>query len=138
MFQLIPKLLSFLLTLMVLFYVFAMIGTELFAGKVYAGCCGDYYSNSTSVNRYYLNNFDNILMRSDLPFHHHLLTESSYVTLFELMVVNNWFVIMNGFVTVTGEWARIYFMVFYLVVVVRSSQENTTHNSPMTFAGGCT
>lgn len=70
------------------------------------GCegCGDYYSNSTTTNRYYLNNFDNIF--------------SSFVTLFVLMVVNNWFVIMNGFVAVTNEWARVYFMLFYICAVV--------------------
>ena len=43
----------------------------------------------------------------------------SYVTLFELMVVNNWHVIMNGFVAVTSEWSRLFFMLFYLVTVVR-------------------
>jgi len=42
----------------------------------------------------------------------------SFVTLFELMVVNNWFVIMDGFVAVTNDWARLYFMLFYICAVV--------------------
>ena len=55
---------------------------------------------------YYVNNFDNILR--------------SMVTLFELTVVNNWFIIMEGFAKVTGsEWRRIFFMTFYLMTMVR-------------------
>ena len=41
-----------------------------------------YYDRSTADGLYYLNNFDNLLR--------------SYVTLFELMVVNNWQVTMQG------------------------------------------
>eukprot|EP00056_Hartaetosiga_gracilis_P013036 m.211768 g.211768 ORF g.211768 m.211768 type:complete len:513 (+) comp13785_c3_seq63:1979-3517(+) len=67
------------------------------------GCCGDYYSGESSTQTYYLNNFDN------LP--------RAYVTLFELLVVNNWFVIMDGVVAVTSEWARIYFIGFYIIAV---------------------
>ena len=43
---------------------------------------GSYFDRSTADGLYHLNNFDN------LP--------SSYVTLFALMVVNNWHVIMQG------------------------------------------
>lgn len=52
---------------------------------------------------YQLNNFDNVLR--------------SYVTLFEQMIVNNWFVAMNGHVYMTNEWARVYFMLFFLFAV---------------------
>ncbi|PIO25427.1 hypothetical protein AB205_0181660 [Aquarana catesbeiana] len=53
---------------------------------------------------YYLNNFDNILI--------------SFVTLFELTVVNNWYIIMEGVTSQTSHWARLYFMVFYIVTMV--------------------
>ena len=43
---------------------------------------GSYYDRSSADGLYYLNNFDNLLR--------------SYVTLFELMVVNNWHVTMQG------------------------------------------
>eukprot|EP00039_Didymoeca_costata_P003861 m.70170 g.70170 ORF g.70170 m.70170 type:complete len:884 (+) comp12111_c0_seq2:340-2991(+) len=110
-FELLPQLLSFVVALALVFYTFAIIGMEQFGGTVHKGCCGSSYyggydanSTSTAADLYYLNNFDTIF--------------SSYVTLFELMVVNNWFVIMDGFVSVTSEWNRLYFMVFYLVTVV--------------------
>lgn len=76
------------------------------------GCCGPMYSGETSSQLYYLNNFDNIFR--------------SYVTLFELMVVNNWFIIMDGIVSVTSGWSRVYFMLFYIIAVVGNSW--TQHN----------
>ncbi|XP_058387456.1 two pore channel protein 1 isoform X3 [Diceros bicornis minor] len=53
---------------------------------------------------YYLNNFDNIL--------------NSFVTLFELTVVNNWYIIMEGVTSQTSHWSRLYFMTFYIVTMV--------------------
>jgi hypothetical protein len=130
-----PQLLGFLVSLMFVYYAFAIVGMEMFAGRVYPGCCGDYYTGNITENpssvlvaaacrpllssailmsscvsfhlfifsylpppprlwccRYFLNNFDNIFY--------------SYVTLFELMVVNNWFVIMDAYAVVTSEWSR--------------------------------
>lgn len=43
---------------------------------------------------------------------------NSYVTLFELMVVNNWYVIMEGHVRVTSRLSRIYFFLFYLSTMI--------------------
>jgi len=43
---------------------------------------------------------------------------SSWVTLFELTVVNNWYVIMEGHAAVTSPFARLFFMSFYLVTMV--------------------
>lgn len=119
-----PRLLSVGLLLLVIYYFFAVMGMEFFAHDVYPGCCntswygiGQLYAgpanssslNSTDgiVNMYYLNNFDNILR--------------SYVTLYVLMVVNNWFIIMEGFASEAGkyEWgARLYFMMFYIITLV--------------------
>ena len=107
---LVPKLVSFLVALGTVFYAFSIIGIECFAGTITTPCpnCSDqskdYYSNATSTDRYYLNNFDNIFR--------------SFVTLFELMVVNNWMVIMDGTVSFTNEWARVYFMFFYIIAVI--------------------
>ena len=42
----------------------------------------------------------------------------SIVTLFELMVVNNWFILMDGYASVASEWSRLYFMTFYIVTMV--------------------
>ena len=43
---------------------------------------------------------------------------NAFVTLFTLMVVNQWHVIAQGFVLVTSKWARIYFFTFHMVVVI--------------------
>jgi hypothetical protein len=44
---------------------------------------------------------------------------NSFVTLFTLMVVNNWFVIVQMFENVTGTvWTRLYFVIFYFLSVI--------------------
>ena len=54
------------------------------------------------ADKYYPNNFNDFL--------------SGIVTLFELMIVNNWFVIADGITAAYGsEYARAYFIGFWLV-----------------------
>ncbi|CAG2237789.1 TPCN1 [Mytilus edulis] len=36
----------------------------------------------------------------------------------QLTVVNNWFIIMEGYAHHIGEWSRVYFMLFYIVMMV--------------------
>jgi hypothetical protein len=44
---------------------------------------------------------------------------NSFVTLFTLMIINNWFVIVQMFVVVTGTvWARTFFVAFYFLSVI--------------------
>lgn len=68
----------------------------------------EFYKFSTNTNitlsYYYLNSFENLL--------------TSGVTLFELTVVNNWFIVMNGYVSVAHSYSRIYFITFYLFTMV--------------------
>eukprot|EP00039_Didymoeca_costata_P026845 m.16804 g.16804 ORF g.16804 m.16804 type:complete len:837 (+) comp5803_c0_seq1:169-2679(+) len=135
--HLLPKMARFLAALSIVFYVFAIFGMFLFANTVTEKCtcdtsilnasvledgtcanniCGASYNLCTDrinigpsgtrypcTGFYQLNNFNNILR--------------SYVTLYELMIVNNWYVIMNGHVAATGPWARAFFIVFFLVAV---------------------
>ncbi|XP_051776995.1 two pore channel protein 1 isoform X2 [Erpetoichthys calabaricus] len=75
MFELLPRMASLGLTLIIFYYSFAIVGMEFFAGVVYPNCCNtstvaDSYRlvNYTIGNRtvieegyYYLNNFNNIL-----------------------------------------------------------------------------
>jgi hypothetical protein len=63
-----------------------------------------YENGSSSNGYYYLNNFENVI--------------SSYVTLFELTVINNWYIIMEGYAVTTTQWSRIYFMCFYLTIMM--------------------
>eukprot|EP00069_Balaena_mysticetus_P021314 bmy_13618T0 len=118
MFELLPRMASLALTLLIFYYSFAIVGMEFFCGILYPNCCNtstvaDAYRwlNHTVDNRtvveegyYYLNNFDNIL--------------NSFVTLFELTVVNNWYIIMEGVTSQTSHWSRLYFMTFYIVTMV--------------------
>ncbi|XP_006640532.1 two pore channel protein 1 isoform X1 [Lepisosteus oculatus] len=118
MFELFPRMASLGLTLIIFYYSFAIVGMEFFAGVVYPNCCvnstvADSYrqvsitvGNRTVLDEgyYYLNNFNNIL--------------SSFVTLFELTVVNNWYITMEGVTSQTTHWSRLYFMTFYIVTMV--------------------
>lgn len=118
LFVIMPRMLNVGLFIMLLYYFFAIIGMEAFAFMVGPGpgCCkhyehpafdvSQYYNGETSTSdTYYLNNFNNILR--------------SYVLLFELMIVNNWYIAMNGFTSASGtQWTRVYFMIFFLVSVI--------------------
>eukprot|EP00092_Neocalanus_flemingeri_P012722 GFUD01013709.1.p1 GENE.GFUD01013709.1~~GFUD01013709.1.p1 ORF type:complete len:872 (+),score=167.61 GFUD01013709.1:299-2914(+) len=110
---LMPRLNSAMIILVLVFYFFGVIGVETFSKYQLQNCCKNttvepyynYADNSSGIGYYYLNNFNN------LP--------RAYVTLFELMVVNNWFIIMEGYASVTGtDWSRLYFMGFYLFTMV--------------------
>uniref|UniRef100_UPI00358DF891 two pore channel protein 1 n=1 Tax=Myxine glutinosa TaxID=7769 RepID=UPI00358DF891 len=119
MFELFPRMASLALTLMVFYYSFGIVGMEFFAGVLYPGCCNEssvaaYFNpvvrpgpkNGTEMGGglFFLHNFDNIL--------------NSFVTLFGLTVVNNWYITMEGVVSQTSRWSRLYFMIFYLVTMV--------------------
>ncbi|CAG9862413.1 unnamed protein product [Phyllotreta striolata] len=100
------------IVMMVMYYFFAIIGMELFSPYNLKNCCvnttvEDFYkSNGTSsgIGYYYLNNFSNLLI--------------SGVTLFELTVVNNWFIVMDAYASVANKYSRLYFMLFYLFTMV--------------------
>ncbi|XP_048482416.1 two pore channel protein 1 isoform X2 [Plutella xylostella] len=99
--------------MLVMYYFFAILGMELFAPYDLRNCCvnttvEDFYkysgNSSSALGYYYLNNFENLV--------------TSGVTLFELTVVNNWFILMNAYASVAGQFTRVYFMVFYLFTMV--------------------
>ncbi|XP_013381725.1 two pore calcium channel protein 1 [Lingula anatina] len=106
------RMVSLAIVMLLSFYFFSVIGMEIFAPYTdkMVNCCkntsvADYYTKTNSSDGfYYLNNFENVM--------------SSAVTLFELTVVNNWFIIMEGYASVVSEWSRIYFMLFYLSMMV--------------------
>nr|XP_023012709.1 two pore calcium channel protein 1-like isoform X1 [Leptinotarsa decemlineata] len=109
-----PLMWSTVVVMMVMYYFFAIIGMELFSGYDLRNCCvnstvEDFYKYSSNVTSsgigyYYLNNFSNILI--------------SGVTLFELTVVNNWFIVMDAYASVSNKYSRLYFMQFYLFTMV--------------------
>ncbi|XP_034045158.1 two pore segment channel 3 isoform X2 [Thalassophryne amazonica] len=111
-----PAILTFGQLIIVVYYIFAMLGMELFKGKVVffdadssdpaKAYCGNPQLKGTTFAQlnYCKNNFNNIV--------------SSFVLLLELTVVNQWHVLSSGFVAVTHVTARIFFVVFHIVVVI--------------------
>ncbi|XP_067355597.1 two pore segment channel 3 isoform X2 [Channa argus] len=102
--------------LQVVYYIFAMVGMELFKGKVNfydkdsadpaKAYCGNPLLQKTAFaeSDYCKNNFNNVV--------------SSFVLLVELTVVNQWHVLSSGFATVTHVSARIFFVLFHILVVI--------------------
>ncbi|KAJ7382109.1 Two pore calcium channel protein 1 [Desmophyllum pertusum] len=103
---LLPRMTRVALVILLLYYSFGIIGIECFSGLQLKDCCQNtsWEEEYKEDGYYYLNNFNDLL--------------HSYVTLFELTVVNNWFIIMEGIVFMTSDWARIFFMSFYIVTMV--------------------
>ena len=109
---LVPLFFSACLVIGVIYYFFSIIGMEIFGNYNLKHCCinttveqyFNYIPSSKFNSYYYYNNFDNIFVAG--------------VTLFELTVVNNWYIIMEAYAHVTGEPSRFYFISFYLIMMV--------------------
>nr|XP_060610465.1 two pore calcium channel protein 1-like [Anolis sagrei ordinatus] len=111
-----PTMLTFGGLVLVVYYIFSIVGMEIFQGKVkfFAGntttqhalyCGNPALKDSTFARaKYCKNNFNNIA--------------SSFIVLMELTVVNQWHVIASGFALVTHQAAKLYFITFHIVIVI--------------------
>lgn len=90
--------------LFTIYYVFAILGIEFFGGHITKDVIAE--KNILGVpNDYNLVNFNDLT--------------SSFVTLWALMIVNNWMVIVGMYCQVMGSnWWRVYFCIFYYFAVV--------------------
>jgi Ion transport protein/EF-hand domain pair len=102
-FALSPHMLYFLAVLLSIFYDFALLGSELFYGRL-SPFNPVLQAMPYGQLGYWANNFDSL--------------GSSLVVLFELMVVNNWNITMDAVVAVTHWSARFYFIAFYVLTVL--------------------
>nr|KAF6282939.1 two pore segment channel 1 [Myotis myotis] len=75
---------------------------EFFCGILYPNCC----NTSTVADAYRWRN---------RTVGNRTVVEDGY---FELTVVNNWYIIMEGVTSQTSHWSRLYFMTFYIVTMV--------------------
>ncbi|KAF0717242.1 Aste57867_2414 [Aphanomyces stellatus] len=93
-----------LLCMFCVMYLFALLGMQLFGGLISPDVMVSQFPSSpyTQAN-YTANNFNDVA--------------SGIVTLFELLVVNNWQVIVDGHVNVTSKYARWFFIAYYFVSV---------------------
>ncbi|KAG8123127.1 hypothetical protein E2320_018528 [Naja naja] len=108
--NIVPTMLTFGALILVVYYIFSIIGMEIFHGKIqfFAGnttspqamYCGNPVLSGTTFARakYCRNNFNDIV--------------SSFVVLMELTIVN------HGFALVTHESAKLFFIIFHIVVVI--------------------
>lgn len=103
--QLIPVLASYGLVLIVVYYVFAIVGMEAWAGEIYRdnpALVGTPYAESN----YFANNFNSFY--------------EAMILLFELTIVNNWQVNVGGFVAVSNNnrFVWVFFILFHLSSVI--------------------
>jgi two pore calcium channel protein len=101
--QLVPAFITLFGMLFALMTLYAQIGLQAFGGKIYVGN-PDLKNTNFAEHDYYVNNFNDYA--------------TAMVTLFELLVVNKWYVIMDGVVAATSKVFRLYFISFYAVAVV--------------------
>lgn len=108
MISIIPSLVIYATLIFTVYYVFSMIGMEIYSYKINnsnAYCGNIKLINSTFAELNYcklnFNTFPNTL-----------------VLMFVLMVVNQWSIIASGYVLVTSKWSRIYFVLFHSTCVV--------------------
>lgn len=96
---------SILTVLFSIFYMFALLGMYLWGGLVSLDEEAITNNDSTPDN-WALNNFNDFT--------------TSFVTLFELMVVNNWMITAEMYVNINGnnKWALLYFVAFYILAVL--------------------
>ncbi|KAF0876548.1 TPC1 protein, partial [Crocuta crocuta] len=111
-----PTILTFGGLVLVVYYVFAVIGMEAFHGKVRfldpnftspdALVCGNpaLKDSAFARDRYCKNNFNDLA--------------SSFILLMELTVVNHLLLLAGGFALVTHQAAKLYFIGFHIVVVI--------------------
>jgi two pore calcium channel protein len=99
--QLLPAVSTLLGVEMAIFMVFAQVGVALFGGDIYKGnpkLAGLAFETSDYFKSSNFNDFG-----------------SGLVTLFELLMINNWQVIVEAYVATNGEVARVFFISFWLL-----------------------
>lgn len=96
---------NLIIVMLTIFYVFAQLGMVIFGGQIRSDSTSIVHDSSIPDN-YYLINFNDLM--------------SSYVTLFILIVVNNWYVIVQMCVDIKGgnAYYRYFFVIFYYFGVI--------------------
>jgi len=105
--RLIPQFAVVIGVLITLFYFYAEIGVFLFGGLVKhesAGLPPDLIGSDYAKSDYFDYNFNDFGM--------------AFVVLFELLIGNNWNTTQDGFIRLTNEGARVFFISFYFLAVL--------------------
>lgn len=96
--QLIPIFTALLGVLVFQYYIFGLIGIRVFGGLLNTENPA-LHGTAFEAASYFPNNFNDF--------------GSTCVTLFDLMVINNWFIYMDAIALVTNEASRLYFFLFW-------------------------
>ena len=102
LYRIIGPLLRYLLVLACLYFIYAVFGVCLFQDTILPED-PRILASAYAANNYWANNFNTLA--------------SAFVVLLEIMTINNFFVIMDAYVTVTSIWARLYFISFIILTV---------------------
>jgi len=99
--RLLPTYLQLVTLLFLVSYIFATVGVQAFGGRIWEG--NDALKDSDfEKGQYWALNFNDFA--------------SALMTLFVVMVVNNWYIIADGYYRVTGtKWACAYFVIFFVI-----------------------
>jgi hypothetical protein len=119
-FTIMPRMARFGGALFCSYYVFAIVGMTLLRDTA-SSCPSDTFSKCGSPYALQLSNASqpddvyNFGHYQEMNFNN---VWQSYVTLFTLMVVNDWNNTMGGHAVAAGTWSRAFFMCFYLFTVL--------------------
>ncbi|CAE7642504.1 TPC1 [Symbiodinium sp. CCMP2592] len=107
-FLLLPTALDIFMILALICYIFSAIGVSLFGGMISTDPGNPYHeavaASSFGQAGYWASNFNDFGM--------------GVMTLFELLVGNNWTIICDGFTAAAGVWARSFFVIFHILGVL--------------------
>lgn len=110
----VPTFLRYLAVMALVYYSFAIVGMELFAGTIQFSARPSapfFYDMDSRLEKtaYYENNYWNNNFNS--------LT-NALVVLFELMIVNNWAITMMAYAYATSYWSMAYFYAWFFIMVI--------------------
>eukprot|EP01134_Creolimax_fragrantissima_P004627 CFRG4627T1 len=97
--SIIPRIGTVAAILMTGFYCYTMLGIALFEGEIVKND-PRLVDTTYGQSHYWLLNFDNFF--------------NGIVTLYCVMLTNNWFVIMDAYIAVSGRWAVVYFTIWIM------------------------
>jgi len=118
--HILPSLLTYVGVLFVFVYMFAIVGMESFKNRIQFFGPNTY--NTTNRSEMYCGNKaleDSLFYRDKYCANNFNDIGSAFVVLFELLVVNQWHIITDGFVLATGSKAtRLFFIAYHMISVI--------------------
>eukprot|EP01025_Chloroclados_australasicus_P018079 TRINITY_DN1935_c0_g1_i5.p1 TRINITY_DN1935_c0_g1~~TRINITY_DN1935_c0_g1_i5.p1 ORF type:complete len:916 (-),score=43.82 TRINITY_DN1935_c0_g1_i5:1087-3675(-) len=108
--NMIPPVIKVIKILFTVMYIFSALGVQLFGGRINTDPDSQYFMQlQTNAKTYLDSKYYNINMNDMIR---------AMITMFQLLVLNNWMVFAEAFVAVSDSWAHWYFISYYVVCVV--------------------